>query len=221
MQLWACNWFVYVVVFLIAFVIGDSVCAEDWPQWRGPRRDAVCVETGLLQTWPEGGPKIKWQAPGFGTGYSSLAVASGRLFTLGRKETDVIVTACEVATGKPIWVRKIGQTTRHLSSTPTLDGDRVYALDPDGDLVAMQASTGEVAWTRNFVDDFAGRMMSGRGYGESPLIDGDRLICTPGGPDADMVALDKHTGNTIWKAMSPSGAVRNRPGTASSTNRSK
>ena len=196
-----------VVVAIVAYAAAlrdDSRArADDWPQWRGQRRDAVSEEKGLMQSWPAGGPKVAWQASGMGTGYSSVVVGRGRLFTMGRKELDVVVTALDAATGKPAWTRTISETSRHPCSTPTLDGDHLYALDPDGDLVCMKAASGEVVWQTSFVNDFAGQMMSGRGYGESPLIDGDRLICTPGGADAALVALDKLTGNVLWKARLP------------------
>lgn len=192
-----------IAVFSLTLRDGSPIRADDWPQWRGPRRDAVSAETGLLQSWPAGGPRVAWQAFGLGTGYSSVVVGRGRLFTMGRRESDVVVTALDAATGTPVWTRKIGETSRHPCSTPTLDGDHLYALDPDGDLVCLQAATGEVVWQTNFIDNFAGRMMSGRGYGESPLIDGERLICTPGGEDAALVALDKLTGAIIWKAKLP------------------
>ena len=196
---------VVVAIAAISVILRDDsrARADDWPQWRGPRRDAVSAETGLLQSWPAGGPKVTWQASGLGTGYSSVVVGRGRLFTIGRQESDVIVTALDAATGKSVWTRKIGETSRHPCSTPTLNGDHLYALDPDGDLVCLKAETGEVVWQISFIDDFAGRMMSGRGYGESPLIDGERLICTPGGADAALVALDKLTGKVIWKAKLP------------------
>ncbi len=196
---------VVVAIAAISVILRDDsrARADDWPQWRGPRRDAVSAETGLLQSWPAGGPKVAWQASGLGTGYSSVVVGRGRLFTIGRQESAVIVTALDAATGKQAWTRKIGETSRHPCSTPTLDSDHLYALDPDGDLVCLKAETGEVVWQTSFIDDFAGRMMSGRGYGESPLIDGERLICTPGGADAALVALDKLTGNVIWKTKLP------------------
>ncbi|RLT12509.1 MAG: hypothetical protein DWI21_00780 [Planctomycetota bacterium] len=198
------QWRIVVVAVLAAVSFGESHArADDWPQWRGPRRDAVSAEKGLLQSWPAGGPKVAWQASDLGTGYSSVVVGRGRMFTMGRKESDVIVTALDAATGKPVWTRKIGETARHPCSTPTLDGDHLYALDPDGDLVCLRAATGEVVWQTSFIDNFAGQMMSGRGYGESPLIDGERLICTPGGADAALVALDKLTGNAVWKAKLP------------------
>ncbi|MDA1017886.1 MAG: PQQ-binding-like beta-propeller repeat protein [Planctomycetota bacterium] len=199
----ACMFWQFMAILLIVPGITAQTSAEDWPQWRGPQRDAVSAETGLLQSWPEGGPGVAWKAAELGTGYSSVVVGRGRMYTMGLKGSDVVVTALDVETGTSVWTRKIGETERHPSSTPTLDGDRLYALDPDGDLVCLKVETGEVVWQASFADDFGGRMMSGRGYGESPLVDGDRLICTPGGPDAALVALDKMTGKLVWKATLP------------------
>lgn len=195
----------FVAVAAISIIVFEDsrISADDWPQWRGPRRDAISTETGLLQTWPDGGPKLAWKATGLGTGYSSVVVGAGRLFTTGRHGSDVIVTALDTETAKSLWTRQIGETTKNPSSTPTLDGDRLYALDPDGDLACVKVDSGEILWTKSFAQDFSGRMMSARGNGESPLIDGDRLICTPGGNDAFMVAMNKHTGEVIWKTNAP------------------
>lgn len=193
----------FIAILLMALGNAAHTSADDWPQWRGPRRDAVSGETGLLQSWPEDGPRVAWKATELGTGYSSVVVGRGRLYTMGLNGVDVVVTALDEETGTPVWTQKIGETERDPSSTPTLDGDQLYALDPDGDLVCLQAATGKIVWQASFADDFAGRMMSGRGYGESPLIDGERLICTPGGQDAALVALDKMTGELIWKTTLP------------------
>ncbi len=191
--------------------------ADDWPQWRGPRRDGVSLEKGLLAKWPEGGPPLAWQVDGVGTGYASVVVENGRLFTLGAREGDVIVTARNSQTGEPIWSTKIGTTSRNPCSTPTADGDRVYALGPDGQLVCLESATGERIWRRDLLADFGGRLMSGRGYGESPLIDGDRLICTPGGEGAQIVALDKGTGQSHWLSRFPDLGEAGRDGAAFSS----
>lgn len=214
-------------VLLAIFVSGSTnmtgLMAEDWPQWRGAHRDAVSRESGLLETWPTGGPKLAWRASGLGIGYASVVVGEGRLFTLGgnvggltipvvnptdeesdkRLPVPVSVIAIDEATGKLLWTRTLGETTRNINSTPTLDGDRLYALDPDGRLVCLNAATGDLIWQRRFVEDFNSKMMSARGCGESPLVDEDRLICTPGNRDAAMVSLNKFTGEVIWKAKLP------------------
>jgi len=194
-----------------------NLTAEDWPQWRGPNRDGVSTETGLLQEWPSAGPKVNWNASGLGIGYSSVAASNGRVFTIGRHDDKTFAYAIDAATGKQLWKTQIGTTTRIPCSTPIVDGERVYVLDPDGDLVCLNVATGKIIWRRQFLDEFEGRMMSGRGYGETPLVDGDKLICTPGGTDAMLAALDKLTGKTIWQSKVPSFGEKGRDGAAFSS----
>ena len=180
---------------------------NEWPQWRGPNRDGISPETGLLETWPEKGPPLVWKAKGLGRGFSSVAVSDGKIYTLGAEGGQERLTAIDAAHGELLWSTPIGGGD-HSNGTPTLDGDRVYAIGLKGDLACAKIADGEIVWKKNFADDFGGKMMSGWGFSESPLIDGDRLICTPGGNDAMMVALDKLTGETIWKAAMPADAGR-------------
>ena len=183
----------------------------DWPEFHGPRRDSICRETGLLQEWPEGGPKLLWMLEGLGRGYSTIAVARGRFFTMGDRtveggEEAQFVLAYDLNTRRQLWASRIGppHSDGGPRCTPTVDGELLYAIGTDGDLVCLSAESGEVRWRRNFVADFAGQFMSSWKFSESPLVDGDRLICTPGGPDAMMVALNKHDGSVIWKCAVPS-----------------
>ncbi|MDA0657632.1 MAG: PQQ-binding-like beta-propeller repeat protein [Planctomycetota bacterium] len=194
------NWF---VAFLSAGIFGIAGFghADDWPQWRGPHRNAFSLEKGLMPSWPEGGPTLAWQFEGLGSGYSSVVVQDGRLFSLGKlNETDVVATAVDVLTHAVLWQRKIGSTSRNPCSTPTIDGANLYALDPDGRLVCLRCESGEVEWQKHLVEDLGGKPMSGRGFGESPLVDGPLLVCTPGGSDAVVVALDKLTGAVHWQS---------------------
>ncbi|MCP3694330.1 MAG: PQQ-binding-like beta-propeller repeat protein, partial [Planctomycetaceae bacterium] len=151
--------------------------AGDWPQWRGPQRTAISKEKGLLQQWPSQGPAKLWESEEVGGGYASLVVSQGLLFTIGQEGKEVLAVALDATTGKLRWKQTIGNTSRTPCSTPTVDANRLYALDPDGNLVCLQTDSGKVLWKRIFLEEFQGRMMSGRGYGESPLIDGDKLIC--------------------------------------------
>lgn len=178
-----------------------------WPTWRGVHRDAVSGESGLLDSWPSAGPPLKWQAAGLGAGYSSVAIDSGRIFTMGRLGDGCHVLALNFANGRRIWALKTGGGDPN--STPTVDGDRVYALGQDGALVCADVSSGKPLWSKSLTSDFGGRMMSGWGFSESPLVDGDRLLCTPGVKDALIVALDKKTGATIWKAQAPANLGTN------------
>ncbi|HWB10674.1 MAG TPA: PQQ-binding-like beta-propeller repeat protein [Pirellulales bacterium] len=174
----------------------------EWPQWRGPNRDGVSPETGLLDEWPKEGPPLLWKTKGLGGGYSSLAIVDGKLYTLGRRGNGEELIALDGADGKILWSTPTGGNNAP-NGTPTVDGDRVYAIGLQGDLVCANVADGSLVWKKNFGRDFGGQMMSGWGYSESPLIDGDRLICTPGANEAMIVALDKRTGDTIWKAAMP------------------
>lgn len=185
------------LLLLVPFAVG-----EDWPHWRGPQRNGTSLETGLLKRWQEP-PSLSWHAAGLGEAYSSVVVSRGMVFTIGKHGEELFLFALDEETGKPRWNSRIGSTARNPCSTPTVDSNRVYALDPDGELVCAAVSTGKIIWSRSFIEDFSGVMMSGRGYGESPLIDGDHLICSPGSDEAMIVALDKYTGKTVWTAGIP------------------
>jgi outer membrane protein assembly factor BamB len=206
--------FLTVLSLTAAFFPARGNSADDWPQWRGTHRDARSAETGLLQQWPKGGPPLVWTVNGLGAGYSEVSVAHGRLFTMGeRRDPDrtagpqeTFVIALDETTGKELWATRIG--AHHGDggprSTPTVDGERLYALSPEGDLLCMDVATGKPRWGKNLRKDFEGQV-GGWAYCESVLIDGDRLICTPGGSEATLVALDKQTGDMVWKANVPGG----------------
>ncbi len=180
----------------------------NWPQWRGPLRDGISTETGLLTTWPAGGPPKLWTTTGMGEGFSSVSVAGGRVFTMGDRRDGQYVIAVDEETGKQLWATRVGG--RHQDpqlggsrSTPSIDGDLLWAIDTDGDLVCLETATGKERWRKHMPRDFGGQMMSGWMFSESPLIDGDRIIVTPGGPRAALVALEKRTGKEIWRTAIP------------------
>lgn len=178
--------------------------AADWPQWRGVNRDGISSETGLLRVWPAGGPKLVWKATGLGEGYSSFSVAGGRLFTQGQRAGVQYVMAFDVASGKKLWELANGQSYEERRGngprgTPTVDGDRVYALAADGSLVCADAATGRKIWGFNVVSRYGGEVPHW-GISESPLVDGARLIVQPGGAGASIVALDKMSGKEVWKS---------------------
>lgn len=177
-----------------------------WPQWRGPDRDGISPETGLLDQWPSGGPPLAWQAEGLGEGYSSVALAGGRIYTMGSRGGKIWLFALEESTGEKVWETAIAENQQAPNCTPTLDEDAVYAVTFAGDLVCCDLESGAIRWRTSFPADFGGQMMSGWGYSESPLIDGDRLICTPGAPDAMLAALDKKTGEVIWRTAMPANS---------------
>ena len=176
----------------------------EWPQFHGPKRDNLSTETGLLPKWPEGGPKRLWTAKGLGHGYSSLAIADGRIFTSGDSDRQTVVTALDTE-GKVLWQESNGKAWRGPTpgarSTPTIDGDRVYHENQQGEVACFEVKTGKKLWGVNIVERFHSKVAKWA-QAESVLIDGDHLICCPGGPLASVVALDKLTGKTIWKAAS-------------------
>jgi outer membrane protein assembly factor BamB len=187
--------------------------ADDWPQWRGPQRDGISKETGLLQEWKPEGPALLWHVKDVGEGYSTPAVVGKRLYLLASKGTnDEFVVARDVATGDVVWSQRIGKVGNPdqrpaypgARSTPTVEGDVLYALGSDGDLVCLDTAKGETKWKKSLRRDFGGQPGEWA-YAESPLIDGDTLVCTPGGAEATIVALNKKTGDVIWKSRVEGG----------------
>jgi outer membrane protein assembly factor BamB len=199
---------VAIVALSATLFAGDTdKSAADWPQWRGPHRDGVAEETGLLQRWPAEGPPLAWKTSGLGEGYASVAIADGKIFTMGKRKNVVFVIARDASDGHELWATQVGAHGGDApSSTPTIDGDRVYAISAQGDLVCVNAADGKKKlWHKSFTKDFGGSV-PGWKFCESPLVDGDKLVCTPGGAKATMVALDKMTGKPIWKCAVPGGA---------------
>ena len=199
------------ILLLVASSFGAAL-AEDWPGWRGSARDGKSTETGLLQSWPEGGPPLAWKASGLGGGYSSVSISGDRIYTMGDLGDAQYVLALSRKDGRILWKTKVGPAwdDRYLGprSTPTVAGDHLYLLSTEGDLFCLEAATGKETWKRNLPADFGGRMMLAMGkynwkFSESPLVDGDRVIVTPGGPDAALVALDRRSGEEIWRAKMP------------------
>lgn len=184
-----------------------SSLADDWPLWRGPERNGISREKRLLQEWPKQGPKLLWHITEAGRGYSTPSVVGDRLYLLGNEGLDnEYVQALSVADGHRIWSMRLGKVGNPdqdppfpaARSTPTVDGDLLYALSSDGDLACLEINSGAVRWRKNLRTDFGGKPGTWA-YAESPLIDGNKVICTPGGGAATMVALNKQTGEPIWK----------------------
>jgi outer membrane protein assembly factor BamB len=192
--------------------------AEDWPQWRGQGRDAVSHETGLLQEWAASGPPLAWKAGGLGEGLSSVAIANGRIFTMGDRDGAQYVMALSEKDGKALWSAKLGAAWADEyggpRGTPSVDGELLYAVGTEADLVCLETATGKERWRRNLVRDFGGFMMSQWKFSESPLVDGERLIVTPGAPGAGLVALDKRTGRDVWRAKLPDLGPKGKDGAA-------
>ncbi|MBI1788915.1 MAG: PQQ-like beta-propeller repeat protein [Acidobacteria bacterium] len=198
---------------MAGFGILTPAVAADWPQWRGPQRNGISQESGLLKQWPKQGPALLWQLTDVGDGYATPAVVGPRLYLLSNRGMDhEAVQALSVQDGKPVWSVRIGNVGNPnqeppypmARSTPTVDGDALYALGSDGDLACLDTATGKPRWQKSLRRDFGGK--PGKwAYSESPLIDGDVLVVTPGGNEATLAALDKRTGAVIWKSAVPGG----------------
>jgi outer membrane protein assembly factor BamB len=183
---------------------GQRPPITDWPQWRGPERSGISRETGLARQWPAGGPPLQWSTSNLGAGYGSVAVSGGRVFVQGLRGRESVVASLDSRDGRVVWTRALGPGGSNdrgsgPRSTPTVDGDRLFVLTERGDLACLRAQDGGVVWQRNVLQDFGGRNIPWL-LSESPLVDGDRVIVTPGGRDAGMVALDRATGKTVWTA---------------------
>ena len=190
-----------------------AVGADDWPQWQGPDRNAISRERGLLQEWPKEGPRLAWKIKGLGGGPSTPSVAAGRIFGMSHRGQDEVVWAVSETDGKALWVTRLGpafnqdqwpQGNEGPGSTPTVDGERLYVEGLGGTVSCLQVRDGKLVWQRSLSADFGGRVPTWS-FRESPLVDGDKVIVTPGGQDATLVALDKATGKTIWKSRVPDG----------------
>jgi len=193
-------------------LLAGPIAAEDWPQWRGENRDGKSPETGLLQEWPEGGPPLVWQAEGVGAGFSTVTVTGGRLFTMGDIGEKQHVLALSEADGSILWKTEVGRPWEDdypgPRSTPTVDGEYAYVVTTGGEVVALDTATGAEKWRRNLPNDYDGQLMLAMGsyqwrFSESPLVDGSKLIVTPGHRDAALVALDKLSGEELWRTSIP------------------
>lgn len=188
----------------------DALLAS-WPQWRGPNRDNLSSDVGLSKDWNAKAPTLVWMAEGMGVGYAGVSVADGRIYTTGNFEDGQGVIALDLA-GKVLWTKKLTDflpTHKHDGSrcTPSIDGDRLYVIVSSGKIACLKAASGEEVWSRDFTADFEAKKMPKWGFSESPLVDGDWVLCTPGGSDATIVALDKMTGKEVWRSAVPQGDI--------------
>ncbi len=188
---------------LSLFTCSALAAPADWPQWRGPNRDGLSTESGLLKEWPADGPPLVWKMTGLGKGFSSVTIVGGKLFTMGGRKGGQYLVALNPATQQELWAAKVSDKGGDPRCTPTVADGLVYAVSTEGDLVCVEAAGGREVWRKNFASDFGGQMMSGWHYSESPLVDGEKLIVTPGAKDAALVALNRKTGATIWKTELP------------------
>ncbi|HYE97423.1 MAG TPA: PQQ-binding-like beta-propeller repeat protein [Planctomycetota bacterium] len=195
---------------------------QDWPQYRGPNRDDVSAETGLLQTWPSAGPPLAWTYRDAGVGYSGVSVVGNRLYTIGGRGDTEFLIAVDVKSGRQAWAVPVGplfqfegnKWSAGPSATPTAADGRVYALGGNGDLLCADAATGKPIWKKNLPSELeaqvnpigGGPKNLGWGYTHSPLVDGDQLVLVPGGPKGAVAALERKSG----RHRSPRGPRRRR-----------
>ena len=202
-----------VKVILAAIVLMAFACsgqAADWPQWQGAARDGKSADTGLLQEWPQDGPPLAWRIDKLGGGDSAPAIADGKIFLMSNRDDEQVVMALSEKDGSEIWVTPLGPIVEQRASqskegpgcTPTVDSDRLYVEGMGGNVACLRVKDGKILWQVSMTEAFGGRVPMWS-YRESPLVDGDRVICTPGGPDAILVALNKLTGETLWKSKVP------------------
>src|ERR1041384_1324554 len=187
---------------LLLAVCSTSVFAADWPQWRGPNRDDISTETGLLKQWPAAGPNLVWVFKDAGLGYSSYSIVGGKLYTQGLRGDMEFLICIDIKTGRQIWATGIGPVLKEQRGdgprgTPTVDVDRVYSMSGQGYLICTDAATGKELWKVK-MSDFGGKTPHW-GYTESPLVDGKQVVCTPGGAQGTLLALDKMTGKKLWQ----------------------
>jgi len=190
-----------------------AASTSDWPQWRGPARNGTSQETGLLKQWPAEGPKLIWQVNDIGDGYSTPAIVGKRIYLMSNRGMEnEFVQALSTQDGKPVWTTRVGNVGNpnqnppypKARSTPTVDGDFIYALGSDGDIACLETKSGKIRWQKSIRKEFGGQPGEWA-YAESPLVDGDVVVITPGGAEATIVALNKKTGAVIWKSAIPGG----------------
>lgn len=203
---------------LLALVGCSPLVAADWPGFRGPNRDGSSPETGLLKSWPEGGPKQLWTAKNLGLGWGTPSVADGVIYGVGTRNGKDGVWAVKEVDGSELWFTPFAAPSGGLlpqtngpASTPTVHGGKVYTVSADGTVSCLTAKDGKEVWSKNYTKDFGGAVV-GRdgvawGYSDSVLADGDKIICTPAAKGAALVALKADTGETVWKA--DAGAIGN------------
>lgn len=199
----------YIASTLLCFAVTLVLNAADWPQWRGPERTGVSKETNLLQQWPADGPPLLWKVNDLGTGYSSPSIAKGVIYLQTTKGDTEHCIALNEKDGKTLWSTAIGKVGKNQGpqypgtrASVTVDDDRLYTLASDGEITCLSSKDGSLRWQKHCRTDFGGKPGMWA-FSESLLVDGEKLVCTPGGPEASLVALDKLNGDVIWKSAIP------------------
>ena len=195
----------FVSSLLLLLAVTTSVLAEDWPQWMGPNRNGLNEQTGTLQEWPEGGPTQEWVFKDCGTGYSGPAIVDGKIYVMGGRDGVEQLIALNAKNGKELWSADLGELYTNgwgdgPRGTPTIDGNKIYALAAKGDLVCCSLKRGKELWRVSFTE--LGGKIPVWGYSESPLVDGDLVIATPGNDQGAIAAFDKNSGELVWRTES-------------------
>ncbi len=190
----------------LSLLLALPLQAADWPTWRGVDRDGHSPDTTTLKVWPKAGPPLLWTADGLGKGYASVSVVGDQIFTAGDVEGKSMVIALDRATGNPRWSSELGKSGAPgwggfagVRATPTVEDGRVYSIGQYGEIVCFEASSGRERWRRHLMNDFGGKRPEW-GFSESALVDGDQVVCTPGGKQGALVALNKDTGKLLWQS---------------------
>ncbi|MBX9623044.1 MAG: PQQ-binding-like beta-propeller repeat protein [Gemmataceae bacterium] len=192
----------------LAFVglvaVSAAAAGNDWPRWRGPNNDAISTETGLLKEWPKAGPKVAWTAKDLGSGFGTPSVAGGFIYGMGTRDGKDGVWAVKEADGSPVWFTPVADARKANQNngpggTPTVAAGKLYAVTNNGTVARLDAASGKVEWTKNYKKDFGGSDPLW-GFNDSALVDGDKVICSPGANKAAMVALKADTGEVAWAA---------------------
>jgi outer membrane protein assembly factor BamB len=193
-------------------VLASPAPAADWPGFRGPNRDGLCTETGLLKEWPDGGPKQVWSASNLGLGFGTPSVANGKIYGIGRRDEKDGVWALKESDGSELWFAPFADPTKPQMpqnngpcSTPTVHDGKVLAVSVNGTLACLDAAKGSVLWKKSYVDDFGGKVPAWA-YTDSVYVDGDKVICVPCGSKAAVAALKLADGEVIWTAKLPTGS---------------
>lgn len=195
------------LVLAVAMLLSAPAAADsDWGMFRGPNRDGHSPDTGLLKQWPSTGPALAWKVTGLGKGASSFSIVGDKMYTMGDLADGCHLICLSAADGKIAWTTKMGapwvdeKWLHGPRGTPATDGALVIGLSPNGDVLCADAATGKEKWKKSMKGDFGGKMMSGWGFSESPLLDGDHVVITPGGSKGTVAALKKATGELVWQS---------------------
>ena len=191
--------------------------SQDWPQWRGPNGDNISQFKGIATDWEAKPPALLWKLDGMGQGFASVSVVGDRLYTTGNVGNSQALIAVDLKSQNVAWTSPLTDSVpKHgydgSRCTPSVDGDRLYAVTSNGQISCVNVADGSVIWKKVFETEWKGKMMSGWGYSESPLVDGEYVLCTPGNAEAMIVCLNKMTGKEVWKSAVPDQGNAGSPG---------